>query len=112
MKEAEEVRDLGTTGNRKGGLERAVCNTVSLMEQPSSSDGMKPHRAPAWLKLFSKAESWHGRAGIRTTGLIPSNHLLKRETFNRRARSTSCNRVAVVTCLRTDKPKPLIAYHP
>ena len=28
VKEAEEVRDLGTRENRKGGLERAVCNTL------------------------------------------------------------------------------------
>lgn len=111
VKVAEEVRDLGTRGKGKGGLERAVC-PVSLTEQPSSSDGIKPHRAPGWFKLFSKAESWDGRMGIRTTRLIPSNHLQKREMSNRRARSTSCNRVAMVTCLRTDKLKALTASHP
>lgn len=55
VKVAEEVRDLGTRGKGKGGLERAVC-PASLTEQPSSSDGIKPHRAPGWFKLFSKAE--------------------------------------------------------
>lgn len=28
MKEAEELRDLGTRGNREGGLEKAVCKTL------------------------------------------------------------------------------------
>lgn len=108
VKVAEEVRDLGTRGKGKGGLERAVC-PVSLTEQPSSSDGIKPHRAPGWFKLFSKAESWDGRMGIRTTRLIPSNHLQKREMPNRRARSTS---TTGWPCLRTDKLKALTASHP
>lgn len=53
---AEDVRDLGTRGKGKGGLERVAC-PVSLTEQPSSSDGIKLHRAPGGSRLFSKAES-------------------------------------------------------
>lgn len=53
-----------------------------------------PRRVPS---SSASQDSWHGRPGIRTTGLIPSNHLLKSGMFNSRARITSCNRVAVVT---------------
>lgn len=63
VKEAEKVTDLGTGVTGKLGLKgQSVLFPVSLREQPSSSNGIKPHRATQKGSGFSvrqKVESRH-----------------------------------------------------
>lgn len=80
IKEAEEVRNLGRRGYRKGGLEREVCNTVTPTEQPFKQGWYEGSQSPRGVQTCSlqQAERWHGSMGIRITELIFSIHLCEK----------------------------------
>lgn len=74
IKEAEEARNLGTRGYRKGGLEREVCNTHRAAIQAGMVWRIaEPQRGSNLLSSASREVAWeHGHQDHGTDFFHPS----------------------------------------